>query len=190
MVRLAVGLEPGRGVRRRRGVGVGGGKDEAGRVPRVGGVDAEVDTVGGVLVRARARGVAALVRGECQRVPVGFRVRVRFGVRRRIRGCRGGRGRRGGGGSRGSSCCALSTASQRRSMAGRSEGGHSRAARSTRATCGSAVGVGDVSARGSSDGPFLRAITTTRRDARERGAARARARIDANAPRLRNSGDR
>ena len=93
-------------------------------------------------------------------------------------------------GRAGSSCCALSTASQRRSMAGRSEGGHSRAARSTRATCGSAVGVGDVSARGSSDGPFLRAITTTRRDARERGAARARARIDANAPRLRNSGDR
>ena len=43
------------------------------------GVDAEVDTVGGVLVRARARGVAALVRGECQRVPVGFRVRVRSG---------------------------------------------------------------------------------------------------------------
>ena len=189
MVRLAVGLEPGRGV----------AVDEASasaaeKTRRVGSRASEGSTPRSTpweasWSRARARGVAALVRGECQRVPVGFRVRVRFGVRRRIRGCRGGRGRRGEAGRAGSSCCALSTASQRRSMAGPPRGTLARA-RSTRATCGSAVGVGDVSARGSSDGPFLRAITTTRRDARERGAARARARIDANAPRLRNSGDR
>ena len=110
VVRLAVGFEPGRGGRRRRGFGVGGGEDEAGGISRVRGVDAEVDAAGGVLVGARARGVAALVRGEGERVPVAVGVRV--GVRRRPRRCRGegrvgwrrrrgGRGRRGGGGSRG-----------------------------------------------------------------------------------------
>ena len=113
VVRLAVGFEPGRGGRRRRGFGVGGGEDEAGGISRVGGVDAQVDAAGGVLVGARARGVAALVRGEGERVPVAVGVRV--GVRRRPRCCRGegigggrrgqrrrgGRGRRGGGGSRG-----------------------------------------------------------------------------------------